>query len=164
MNDRDVEAFIGTVREHDPSLRALAYRLVGNKVEDVLQDAYVRAFRGLDGFEGRSKLRTWLHKIVYNTCLDELKKPQLVQLSASDGQIPDGASSPEDQATAHVDVSRALEQLREEHRAAVWLVDGAGFSYRETAKILDLPEGTVSTWVTRGRTVLKAALRGEVEL
>lgn len=164
MAGRNAESFVATVREHEKSLRALAYRLVGNKVDDVLQEAYLRAYRGLDGFQKRSTMRTWLHRIVYTTCVDELRKPQLIQFPVDGADdVADGHSSPDTQVAASIDLANAMDGLPEPQRAAVWLVDGAGFTYKETADILEAPEGSVATWVSRGRSVLRASLRGEVD-
>ena len=70
----DHEAFAIVVRHYDPQLRALAYRLLGSRdrMDDALQEAYVKAFRALPRFRGQSQLGTWLHRIVFNACLDEL--------------------------------------------------------------------------------------------
>ena len=72
----DGAAFGALVRIFDPQLRGLAFSLLGSRelMDDVLQDAYVRAFRGLARFEARAQVSTWLHRIVYNACLDELRR------------------------------------------------------------------------------------------
>lgn len=164
MRGQDVDDFVTVVREHDRSLRALAFRLVGPRVDDVLQEAYLRAFRSLSGFEGRSALRTWLHRIVYTTCIDELRRPQLVQLPIDGARtVRDTASLPDSRAAAATDLGVAMRELPEQQRAAVWLVDAEGFTYRETAEILDAPEGSVATWVSRARSTLRAAMGEEVQ-
>src|SRR5438876_835215 len=71
----DADAFVGLLERHDVSHRRLAFRLLGSgeRMDDVLQEAYVRAFRALPGFRGDSSLETWLYRIVYNACVDDLR-------------------------------------------------------------------------------------------
>jgi RNA polymerase sigma-70 factor (ECF subfamily) len=87
----DQHAFALLVKHYDPGLRALAYRLLGDpdRMDDALQEAYVKAFRGLSSFRGESSLGTWLYRIVYNACLDELKRDRrLVRLPLEDAVDP----------------------------------------------------------------------------
>jgi RNA polymerase sigma-70 factor (ECF subfamily) len=76
----DREAFSAVIRHYDAGLRALAFRIVGDRdrMDDALQDAYLRAFRALPGFRGSSSLGTWLYRIVYNASLDELERSRRV--------------------------------------------------------------------------------------
>jgi RNA polymerase sigma-70 factor, ECF subfamily len=72
----DGGAFTELVRVHDARLRGLAYRLLGSRdaMDDVLQEAYVKAFRSLPRFRGDAEVGTWLHRIVANCCTDELRR------------------------------------------------------------------------------------------
>ena len=72
----DPQAFTEVLMHHDRQLRLLAFRLLGDQhqMEDALQDAAIRAFRALPRFDGRSALGTWLHRIVYTTCVDHLRR------------------------------------------------------------------------------------------
>ena len=164
MTHRDAKRFVRVVRKHDGSLRAFAFRMVGHRVDDVLQEAYLRAFQGLDRFESRSTMRTWLHRIVYTTCVDELRKPQFVTPAPVDERrdLDDGTSSVEVQTMAKLDLAAAMDRLPETQRAALWLVDADGFTYREAAEILDVPDGTLATWVSRGRATVREAMSEEV--
>jgi len=76
----DHRAFAQIVDRYDRQLRALAYRLLGDRdrMDDALQEAYVKAFRALPGFKGDSALGTWLHRIAYNACMDELRRDRRV--------------------------------------------------------------------------------------
>src|SRR5919201_3955175 len=69
-------AFPELIERHDRALRALAFRLLGDRdrMDDVLQEAYVRAYRALPRFRGRSLPGTWLYRIVYNACIYELRR------------------------------------------------------------------------------------------
>lgn len=156
----DVDAFIRAVRSCDRDLRMLAQHLLSSPalLDDVLQDAYLKAFRSLGAFRGRSALRTWLYRIVYNTCIDELRRPRLVQVPLSAVAHDTGTTADHDRVASRMILSDALGILPVQQRAAVLLVDAQGLSYREAARVLDVPDGTVATWVSRARSALRAAL------
>ncbi|MGH9136934.1 MAG: RNA polymerase sigma factor, partial [Acidimicrobiales bacterium] len=73
----DRAAFANIVRRHDDRLRGLSYKLLGgdrDRVDDALQEAYIRAFRALPRFRRDADLGSWLYRIVYNACIDELRR------------------------------------------------------------------------------------------
>ena len=158
----DADALVATIRDHDQGLRALAFRLLGSAegMDDALQEAYVRAFRALPSFRGRSSLRTWLYRIAYNACLDELARARrevatpLDAVSEATGRWPDPAEAVVDGSV----LAQALAGLAPEDRAAVLLVDAQGFGYREAGRILGVPEGTIASRLNRARTTLRRAL------
>jgi RNA polymerase sigma-70 factor, ECF subfamily len=158
----DQEAFAELIRHYDRGLRALAYRLLGDRdrMDDALQEAYVKAFRALPRFRGESKLGTWLYRIAYNACLDELERSRrLVQLPLDDlGERAAPTIDPVEAAAAHRDLEAALGSLSPEERAAVLLVDADGFDYRDAAEILGVPAGTIASRLNRARTALRTAL------
>ena len=156
----DQEAFAAVIRHYDPGLRALAYRLLGNRdvMDDVLQEAYVKAFKALPRFRGEAKLGTWLYRIAYNACLDELRRARRGdELPLADEQ-PSASPDPGDVAARRGDLARALAALPPEERAAVLLVDAQGFDYRQTARVLGVAEGTVASRLNRARASLRIAL------
>jgi RNA polymerase sigma-70 factor, ECF subfamily len=163
----DQEAFAAVIRHYDPGLRALAYRLLRDRdrMDDALQEAYVKAFRALPRFRGDSKLGTWLYRIAYNACLDELQRSRrVVQLPLdAETERPGSASDPGDLAAQRHDLAAALAALPPEERAAVLLVDAQGFDYREAARVLGVPEGTIGSRLSRARAVLRRALAGPPE-
>ena len=124
----DAAAFASLLREHDEAHRRLAFRLVGERglMDDALQEAYVRAFRALPRFGGRSSFGTWLYRIVYNACLDELRRVRgrrEVSLSEREGAAPESADE-------RLDLAAALAALPVELRAVVLLVDAEGLVVR----------------------------------
>jgi RNA polymerase sigma-70 factor (ECF subfamily) len=153
------DAFAELVRRHDEALRALAYRLLGERaaMDDALQDAYIRAYRSLASFEGRSGFGTWLYRIAYRSCIDELRRRgrnDWSPLDDSDLVAPEPALD----AAGRLDLADALAALPVELRASVLLVDAQGFSYDEAAGILGVPAGTVASRLNRARAVLRAGL------
>lgn len=154
-------AFRDLVLRHDAGLRALAFRLLQDRerMDDVLQEAYVKAFRGLPTFRGDAGVRTWLYRIVYNACMDELRRrPRDAQLSDS---IPLGAATapdPGDVVTLRSRLTAALALLPPDQRAAVVLVDAEGFDHGAAAAVLGVAAGTIASRVSRARAALRRTL------
>ena len=158
-------AFGELVARHDPTLRALARRLLREavRVEDALQDTYLKAFRTIDRFRGDANVATWLYRIAYNTCLDELRRRQPV-LGADDAYDPPSPDAgPAERVIAEMQVAELLQDLPDAMRATVVLVDGYGFDYLEASRLLDVPPGTVASRMNRSRRRLRQAGMGSAE-
>lgn len=154
--------FMQIVRQHDRGLRALAYRLLRNRwvLDDVLQEAYLRAFRGFPAFRGEAQVSTWLYRIVYNSCLDHLRRERrslelLVETVCDDRASLD---DPAEEVQSEDGLAQALTLLPLEQRAAVWLVDAVGLSYQQAAEVLGVPAGTIASRLNHARRALRATL------
>ena len=164
-----------------PSLYGAALRLTRNPsdAEDLVQEAYLRAYRGFGGFTPGTNLKAWLYRILTNTFINSYRKKQREPVTVLGEEIPDwylydhladDASSRETaSAEAQVlermpdeDVQAALDALPEAFRMAVWLADVEGFAYKEIAEILDIPIGTVMSRLHRGRKSLEKMLWDKV--
>ena len=157
-----------------PNLYSAALRLTRNPsdAEDLVQEAYLRAFRGFSGFEEGTNLRAWMYRILTNTFINTYRKKQREPVMVQEDDLEDwylydklGETGVEPSAEAEVlrrmpdeDVQRALEDLPEGFRMAVLLADVEGFAYKEIAEILDIPIGTVMSRLHRGRRALEKAL------
>lgn len=166
----DRAAFADVVRRHDDRLRGLAYKLLGGDrdvMDDALQEAYVRAYRALPRFRRDADLGSWLYRIVYNTCIDELRRARRRAApfdTTAVGAAWDPASpapGPERAALARDATTRALADLPDIHRVTVVLVDGEGFDTDAAAEILDVAPGTVRSRLWRARAALRRALGEE---
>lgn len=155
------DAFLELVQPLDERLRALAYRILGDRacMDDALQEAYVRAYAGLARFAGRSAFSTWLYRITYNACLDELRRSSREEVPLDAGELAAEAS---ERTLEQVGLAQALAALPIQLRALVLLVDAHGLSYREAAETLDIPPGTVASRLSRARGQLRESLQ-EVE-
>lgn len=153
-----MRAFEREVRAADPAIRYVTARLVGGDVDDVLQTAYLKAFRLWDTFRGESSRRTWLHRIAHTTAIDHLRglrrRQALVSSLAADGTTADIAH----RAVAHLDVGAALDQLSVELRGVLLLVDGLGYGHADAATVLDIPAGTVASRLHRARRAMRELL------
>ena len=148
---------------HDRALRALAYRLLGDPdvMDDVLQAAYLKAFRALGSFEGRASFRTWLYRIVHNACMDELRRRKRARLVTWDDDAVesiDPLPDPEELVTDRQELAAALASLPADMRAAVLLVDAEGMGYHEAAAVLGVPRGTLAARLHRARARLRQRL------
>ena len=154
----DNGAFTELVGRHDPRLRALAGRLLRNpdRVDDALQEVYIKAFRTIGRFRGEANVGTWLYRITYNTCVDELRRRQPV-LVDDDFDPPSIEPGPAERCAAASEVADLLGRLSPDLRATVVLVDGYGLDYADASHLLDVPPGTVASRLHRARRHLRGA-------
>jgi len=151
-------ALADLVRHSDPRLRHLAFHLLqgDGSVDDVLQEVYLRAFRGLARFRGHSTLSTWLYRITYNCCLTHLRKSNAGHAEESaDAQrrdVADPFADPAERVGATDALLALLRGLPTEQLAAVLLVDACDLSYRQAAKVLGVPASTAVSRVKAART------------
>jgi RNA polymerase sigma-70 factor (ECF subfamily) len=161
----DQRAFTDLVRRHDDRLRGLAFKLLGDRhrMEDAMQEAYVRVYRNLHRFRRDAELGSWLYRIVYNACIDELRRvgrrPVPVDLQAGGWDAPATQPDPERVVGAADRAERALAALPEDQRATILLVDGEGFDNVTAAEIMGVAPGTIASRLSRGRAEMRRLLR-----
>lgn len=163
----DPQAFGELFSRHQDRLWAVALRTTRDPEEasDALQDAMISAFRRAETFRGKSKVSTWLHRIVVNACLDRMRsrrsRPTVPLAEHSEVLTPD-PRDPIDEHETRITVHEALSRLPDAQRAAVVLVDLEGWSVEGAAEILGCPSGTVKSRCHRGRAKL-AQLLGNLD-
>jgi RNA polymerase sigma-70 factor, ECF subfamily len=163
----DQRAFHVLVDRHGPVLYRAAVALVGSAAdaEDVVQETWVGAYRGLARFAGRSLFRTWLSGILVRQAARLLarrgqERAGLHQLVGQSERTPaDGPGA----ASVGLDVTRALGCLSLDHRLVMVLRELQGLSYAEMAEILDVPQGTIESRIHRARLELRSILKDYVE-
>lgn len=162
----DRRAFEELVRAQQHRVYGLALRMLGNAAEaqDVAQEVFIRAHRGLAEFRGDARLSTWLYTIASRLCLNRLAKSERQVIHPGDealGRIADARPGP-DEALERDELDEALRlaiaELPEERRVVVLLRDVEGLAYEEIAEILALPVGTVRSRLHRARLDLKEQL------
>ncbi len=156
---------------------SLIYRMVRDRelAEDLSQEAFVRTLNNLRRYDPAYKFSSWLFKIAYNLTIDHLRKKELEVVSIQGA--PD-AVTPDQQAATSIaletrderpdqlfearslgsEIETAIDRLRPEYRTAILLRHVEGHSYEEIAEIMDVPLGTVKTYIHRARGELKIAL------
>lgn len=159
------------------SLYRTALRMTRNPAdaEDLVQEAYLRAFRSLHQFRPGTNLRAWIFRILTNAYINEYRKRTRRPTRASldeledfylydhlvDSGVQPASERPEDVVIEQIstdDVINSLDELSEDFRNVVLLADVEGFSYREIAEILDIPIGTVMSRLYRARRRLQKLL------
>ena len=166
------------MRRYQRRVYAAALHVTGNHsdADDVAQEAFVRAYRGLRTFDGRSDFFTWLYRIAINTALNRLRSSKrvqaLAQASAADaaqvGGRPEGLGAPhllpDEQARLGEEVRTvltAVSQLSPPLRVTLILATVEALPHKQIADILEIPEGTVAWRVNEARRLLREKL-GEV--
>jgi RNA polymerase sigma-70 factor (ECF subfamily) len=156
---------------------SLIYRLVRDreKAEDLSQDTFIKVLNAIDRYDPSFKFSSWIFKIAHNTSLDHLRRrePETLSLQGSphartDAEIEASTITPEsgdenpEQYTSSKEVGgvieRAIDKLRPEYRTAILLCHVEGRPYEEIAQIMDVPLGTVKTYIHRARNELKRQL------
>jgi RNA polymerase sigma-70 factor (ECF subfamily) len=162
----DPAAFGELVRRHEPRIRALLMRLTrGDRVltEDLAQEAFLRAYRGLPGFEGRAQFSTWVHRIAYYAYLNHRNRvPRHASLpegfeNTAEAQLGEMSSV---QSDLRRDMAHALDTLPDRYREVVEMHFLRHVPYRDIAQRLDLPLGTVKTQLYRAKLMLRDKMDG----
>jgi RNA polymerase sigma-70 factor (ECF subfamily) len=151
---------------------ALRYTKNPEDARDLVQDTYLKAFSSFHQFEEGTNLRAWLYRVLTTTFINTYRKgqrqPQLTNGELEDWQVAEAQShtsdlgkSAEVEALENLpdsDIKRALQEIPEDFRIAVYLADVEGFSYKEIAEIVGVPSGTVMSRLHRGRKLLREKL------
>ena len=171
VRNGETRLFEELVVRYQDTVYGMAVRLlrVATDAEDAAQEAFLRAFRGLDRFEGEAAFSTWLYRILYNACLDWLRKrrrraSRSEGLDEADG-IADARVDVEADLLAAEDrrrVRRIVDGLVEPYRRVVVLHYYRRLPYEEIAAILEVPVRTIETRLYRARRMIRRQLdRGE---
>ncbi len=171
----DKHAFELLVSKYQRKLSRLLSRFVKDQaeVEDVAQEAFVKAYRALPSFRGDSAFYTWLYRIGINTAKNYLvalgrRAPTVTEFDAQEAEEFDGSDQLRDMNTPESllmtkqianTVNEAMRQLPEELRAAIQLREIEGLSYEEIAAAMDCPIGTVRSRIFRAREAIAERLR-----
>jgi len=171
------DAFRELVRRYERPVFSLIFRMVRDSAtaEDLAQDTFIKVLNHIDKYRPEFKLSSWLFKIANNVAIDHLRRRQVDTISMSGS--PHAASAAEIEATSFdvasgdesaLDeieskelgsaIERAIARLRPEYRSCILLRHVEGRSYEEIAATLDLPLGTVKTYIHRARHQLRESL------
>lgn len=174
LKNGDRAEFANLVEEFSPMIYRLGLRMLNNPqdAEDILQETFIKAYKNIEKFDGRSNVSTWLYRIATNEALMSLRKKRPDTISydmPSDNdpepqeplQIEDWCCLPEQDyltAEARLRMDEAAERLPDSLRLVFVLRDIEGLSTRETAEVLDISEMAVKTRLSRARLRLREDL------
>ncbi|MFG0283288.1 MAG: RNA polymerase sigma factor [Phycisphaerales bacterium JB039] len=173
-------AWSDLARRYQHRLYTVCVRMVGDReaAADLTQDAFVKILEGLGGFDGRSRLSTWMIRVTMNVCLSWLRSEKhrrhaSLEAAGPSGEIrpglapgswrrseagePGGASSVQ-QAERQADLAAAMGLLKPEQRAILVLRDVRDMEYEQIAEALEIPAGTVKSRLFRARAALREAM------
>ncbi len=175
----DVDAFRELVEKYQQRVHAIAFGVVGSHedADDVVQEAFLKAYRNLHLFRGQSSFYTWLYRIVFNLSIDLSRKRyrhveasvgdmrSLEVASAATSDDSQEASSAEDvyrRKELRIKISEAIKSLSPDHRAVIILREIDGLSYTEISDAVGCSKGTVMSRLHHARRKLQNVLRGFV--
>ena len=165
------------IKKYYKLVNNLIYRMIYNKddVEDLTQEAFIKAFNSLEKFDHQFAFSTWLYKIASNNCIDYLRKKKLNTISIDkeiDGEdedlrfeIPDNDYVPDRnilETEKQAILEDAIESLPEKYKSVILLRHQDDMEYEEIAKKLKLPLGTVKAHIFRGRELLNKYLKDKL--
>jgi RNA polymerase sigma-70 factor (ECF subfamily) len=167
--DMDEATFADLTEAHRRELRVHCYRLLGSTqdAEDLVQETFLRAWRGRETYAGRATFRAWLYKIATNACLDVLdRRPPVAEATPSAVFVPWLTPCPADfldelvvsRETVELAFLTALQHLPPRQRAALVLRDVLGWSAKETAELLDTTVASANSALQRARETLRDRL------
>jgi len=162
----DLRAFESLVRDYQADVWRFAYHLTRNRAtaDDVSQDAFLRAFRGIESYRGQSKFTSWLLRIARNCAIDAYRKTRRERVSLTSSEGSDAvtgqtiSTSPSAGAEDRLRINAAIRRLPLELREPFVVIEVLGFNYREPSAILDAKIGTVKSRMHRARAALIRAL------
>jgi RNA polymerase sigma-70 factor (ECF subfamily) len=169
------EAYTALVRKYQDRIYNTVFRVTGNAEDarDLVQDAFVQAYRALDRFQGESGFYTWLYRIAVNAAISH-KRRQRVMASLHGGSRDSGFDPAEDSAQSDPSgrleqddrdrqVREALSGLPSEYRAVLVMKEMEGLKYEVIAQMLNCPIGTVRSRLHRARLELRERLKNLME-
>lgn len=164
--DGEESAFTQLVEDHQDMVLSIARRLGAGKeqAEDIAQEVFIRVYRNLGKFEGKSKLSTWIYRIAYNTTVELWRKRKeniSYDFLVDQGWQPESYGESPDKLMERGDQARLLQgliaYLPEKYRGVIVLYYLQGKSYEQVAEIMGLPLGTVKTYLHRAKKALYLA-------
>ena len=178
QGDRD--AFNILVQTYQRQVINLAYGMLSDTEDatDAAQEVFIKIYRNIDRFEGKSSLSTWIYRITSNVCKDFLRKRtrtiqsvSIYESSEDDDdrpmEIKDSSPTPQEHmeiTETQREVRKALDELPEEYKSVIVMYDLEGLSYDEISNVLQCPVGTIKSRLNRARKALKKNLSEKREL
>ncbi len=151
----NLQAYERLYELHAARMKSIAFHLLGSRAdaEDTVQEAFLKVYKAVPGFEGHSSLATWIYRILINCCYDALRQQQrrpeapVIREHASRSNL-----------TLKIALQRALTSLNERQRLVFLMFEVEGLKHSEIAAVLQVPEGTSRNWLFEAKRELKRLL------
>jgi RNA polymerase sigma-70 factor (ECF subfamily) len=136
-------------------MKSMAFHLLGSHAdaEDIVQEAFVKVYRAVNGFEGQSSLGTWVYRILLNCCYDAVRKRKRLAEEPSPAHLRSESKVP-----LKIALERALGLLNERQRTVFLMFEVEGLRHSEIASIFEVPVGTSRSWLFEAKCQLKKLL------
>lgn len=169
----DRQAFAALVDEYQDMVYNVTLKMVHNRelAEDLCQETFIKVYKGLPSFRGKSSLSTWIYRIAYNVCVSEMQKARYRHEDSRTGDLDRGevtisrhtsdATDPLrelERTELKQNVAGLIERLKPRQRLAIMLHYQGDQSYQEISEIMDVPIGTVKTLLFRAKESLRERL------
>jgi len=143
--------------DHVAMVYNLCYRMFANRADaqDATQDVFIKVYKNLHKFAGRSKLSTWIYRITMNHCIDRMRRKKLKTV-----ELQEWVASPERDHDARIELEKAVASLPASYRSVFVLHDIQGFRHAEIAEILGITPGSSKSLLHRSRVILRKKLKG----
>ena len=161
----DTEAFSELVRRHERIVFNLSYRFMRDSTaaEDMAQESFIKAFRLIKGFRGDCRFSTWLYRVTSSVCLTELnRRKRRGEVELQPQHTKDMAGPSSDLTDMPEIVQRCVQKLPERYATIITLYYLQEITYEEIAETMNIPMGTLKTWMHRARHQLKKIVEKEL--
>jgi RNA polymerase sigma-70 factor (ECF subfamily) len=162
----DVEAFSELVRRHERIVFNLAYRFMRDNAlaEDMAQEAFLKAYRLLNGFRGDCSFSTWLYRVTSSVCLTELsRRKRRGEVELTPSHEDSASTEPEEASDMPELVRRCVTKLPDRYATIVSLYYLQEVPYEDIAEAMRIPMGTLKTWMHRARLQLRKIVEKEMK-
>ncbi len=172
VKNGDVDAFEEIIAKYEKRVFSLIYNVTKNEneIEDLAQEVFIKVYKNIDKFQGKSSLYTWIYRITTNLCLDYIKKRREIiyideKIQYGDGEVDIQLSTNEklqdelyEEKELKEKLQKSIDKLPDKQKMMIILRDIKGLSYEEISKILEMKLGTVKSQINRARIKLKEIL------
>ncbi len=153
----ELKSFSDLYEKYNQMIRSVLFKLCNaDELDDLIQDAFVKVWKGLPSFKRGAKLKTWIYRVTYNVALDNLRKRKQQTLELKAELISNGSN--ENEFMNKDLVQNGLSKLAEEHRSVLVLHCMEGLSVNEVSEITKVPEGTVKSRLHYARSKMHEIL------
>lgn len=171
------QLFSRFIDHYQSSIYNLAFRMLGNREDafDITQETFLRTFKSLRQYDQSRAFSPWLHRIAVNLCINELRKRKVKLVSihlnndpddSRERQIADVGPGPAEQVVlkeSQTEIFQILSELPEKYKVPLLLRHFHQYTYQEIGILLEVPPGTVKTWIYRGRNLLKEKFKQKTD-